>query len=145
MWTQKDVLHWWVNCLPTTYAKHQNLVEACDLRGKDLLELNVELLSECGMSNKLAKNLVRIIAAIKRQLNQLNQSTDSITSHQSLPKYDLNDNNHIVSQDEASPNDDDLNAFRQPLLPNNQDLEEETAQECFYPHYSNFMCSSSFL
>jgi len=60
-WSIEDVHHWWCNNLPSGAQQHAKMVEECQITGKDLVELDSEMLEQLGIKKLLVMKILKAI------------------------------------------------------------------------------------
>jgi len=60
-WTLEDVVYWWSTNLPKGAQQYINMVQQCKLTGKDLVELDAEMLEQLGIKKLLVMKILKAI------------------------------------------------------------------------------------
>jgi len=65
-WTVKDVYRWWKEDLPAMAQAQRSFVKDCDIDGRDLAAINIDMLIDTGMQKLIAKKVVNEIDRLFR-------------------------------------------------------------------------------
>jgi len=68
-WTVSDVITWWQNNLPKGAQEFVPVVEECHLTGKDLVELDHEMLEQIGIKKLLVMKILKAIEPLRASVN----------------------------------------------------------------------------
>lgn len=68
-WTVADVITWWRNNLPKGAQEFVPVVEECHLTGKDLVELDSEMLEQIGIKKLLVMKILKSIEPLRASVN----------------------------------------------------------------------------
>merc|ERR1719270_2417210 len=66
-WTVDDVYHWWKNNLPKGAQEFIGMVRECEIAGKDLKELDEEMLEQLGIRKLLVMKILKAVRELTHQ------------------------------------------------------------------------------
>jgi len=73
-WSIEDVHYWWCNNLPQSAQEYSNMVKECQITGKDLVELDTEILEQLGIKKLLVMKILKAIEQLTQDAPSHNRS-----------------------------------------------------------------------
>lgn len=110
-WTVDDVGRWWRQTCPEGAQKFLASVEECNVQGKDLLQLDAEMLQELGMQRILVMKVLKCIQTLKDHEANRKASMGGVQRSRSQPAVVRKNSHSRLSQRNVRGGDMDEGSY----------------------------------